>query len=155
MQKISLIGVILGFAALLGGCATANGSLFDSSAAPRPQEALILLFRPSVFFAGADSPDVYVDNVREHHIDNGGYIAINVEPGGHEISVPHNFWDWDEDCTPVVVQAVAGHTYYVELELDVKKTKIFLISSTVARCQLKQLDEQTALPLIRMTRQSS
>jgi hypothetical protein len=146
--------VICFLALLLAGCASASGPFFDSSINPPPQKALILFFRPDVFFAGAVSPAVYLDGGKVRSIDNGSYIAISAEPGAHAITVPHNFWNWDEDCSPVVVQASAGSTYYVELALDVKQTTTFLLSSNVAQCHLLELNQQDALPLIKLTRAS-
>jgi hypothetical protein len=156
MIKISPVQLLIGFAFLLSGCASANGPLFDSNIKPQPQKALILFFRPDAFFAGGVAPDVYVDNTKVGSINNGSYIAINVEPGGHVITVPHNFWNWDEDCSPVELQVTSSKTYYVELALDVKKsTTLIVISTTESHCQLKELDEQDALPLIKLTRLSN
>ncbi|MGH8397597.1 MAG: DUF2846 domain-containing protein [Gammaproteobacteria bacterium] len=155
MIKLSSSQLLIGLAFLLGGCASASGPLFDSDTKPQPQKALILFFRPDLFYAGGASPDVYVDNAKVGSIDNGGYIVINLEPGGHVVTVPHNFWNWDEECSPVELQVTASKTYYVELALDVKKSTSLVVFQTYeSRCQLKELDEQDALPLIKLTRQS-
>lgn len=154
MGKSFLISLAVGGCLLLGGCATANGPRFDPHVAPDPHQGLILFFRPNVFYGGGVAPDVYLDDDKVRSIDNGGYIEINAAPGEHVITVPHNFWDWDEDCSPAVVNVAAGHVYYVELEMVVRKYRSFLLYTEESRCMLKQLAAKDALPLIKLTRLS-
>jgi hypothetical protein len=155
LMKIQLYSAIIA-AALLSACA-ASGPAFVAEPTSGNQST-IYLFRPSKFANGGASPDVVLDGRKVGSISNGGYLPLHVPSGSHTLEIPYNAWSWDIRCAPVTLQTDASTTYYVAIDTDASLSFVAVSKTPMAhisrQCQLIELPEAVALPLIGHTRRS-
>lgn len=141
---------------LLSACA-ASGPAFKAEPS-RDNQSIIHLFRPSKFANGGGSPDVMLDGKKVGALANGGYLSLPVPPGPHTLEIPSNAWSWDINCTPVTLQVGQGAAHYVAMDTDASLSIVGASKASTThikrRCQLLELPEDRALPLIGQTRKS-
>lgn len=111
-----LITSILVAALMLAGCA-ASGPRYVDKSFIEPGKAVVFFYRPNRFFQGGGGPDVYVNDVKEFRMLNGGYSYLLLNPGKHVVS-PRNHFNWGLDGVDTEISVEAGGEYYLRMDFS-------------------------------------
>lgn len=82
---IYVLGLMI--AGWLQGCATPMGPAFSKPQAPEAGKGIVYLYRTSAFFAIAQSFQVQVDGKETGTLPNASYLALQMPPGLHALTV--------------------------------------------------------------------
>lgn len=82
---IYVLGLII--AGWLQGCAMPMGPAFSKPQAPEAEKGVVYLYRTSAFFAIAQSFRVHVDGKETGALPNASYLALQLPPGLHALTV--------------------------------------------------------------------
>jgi hypothetical protein len=78
--------LLLTLAAVLGGCVAAGPVGFQKFE-PRPDNAVLYVYRESKIPACGISDDVYIDSKKVGELPNGSYLVSFLAPGHHTVEV--------------------------------------------------------------------
>ncbi len=104
--RLSGIFILMACSFLLAGCAT--GPVFTEAKSSHPDRAILYIFRRASFYGIGVVPDVYVSSQKIVTLKTGGYTWVELEPGSHQIDVPHQYPELE--CLDLIVQG--GNSYY-------------------------------------------
>lgn len=88
----------------------AMGPKFSAGPKPSPDSSMIYVFRPANFTNSAITPDLYVDDIKVAALTNGGFVAISVKPGMHNVhlSLP----GWKGEAAAITATDGGGRAYF-------------------------------------------
>ncbi|ABD82690.1 DUF2846 domain-containing protein [Saccharophagus degradans] len=101
---------------VVSGCASL-GQKFSEPMAVEQDKALVYFYRPARFFQGGGGPDVYVNEVKEFRMHNGGYAFRYFNPGEYTISTRKHF-NWGLEGVDKAVSLNAGEVYYFRMDFS-------------------------------------
>lgn len=79
-------------------------------------KATVIVYRMTKFGARAVDPPVYCDDREMAWMDNGRYFIVKLEPGKHLLRS-------EDTAETAPLEARAGETYYVEVQIKMGKWK--------------------------------
>lgn len=91
--------------------AAAHGGEGSSEVTTDPTAAVVCIYRPARFGAGARTPTVYVDDNPMVDVPNGSFFRALIPSGGHVFRI-----DEVGDSPPSRVDLAAGETYFMRLQ---------------------------------------
>jgi len=85
-MRLPLSALLLSLCVILGGCVAAGPVGFQKFE-PKPDNAVLYIYRESKIPASGINDDVYIDNKKIGELPNGSYLATYLTPGRHTIEV--------------------------------------------------------------------
>lgn len=109
--------VLLALSTLLFGC-SASGPMYEPLQSA-DNNAVLYIYRLPKFFRSAAYPWVYLDGVEQAPLKNGGYLAFEIPPGKHVLSVKGKSLDqWDFADQKISLIASPNQEYFVKINID-------------------------------------
>ncbi|NBL00754.1 MAG: DUF2846 domain-containing protein [Erysipelotrichia bacterium] len=114
MNKSIILGLVFSASVVLflSGCG-ASGQQFSQFSTPKPDKALVYVYRPSAFVGGGVYYNIHVTNTSTPdfiagELVNGSYLQIDVPAGENEL------WGQTESKSSVTIDAKKGEIYCVK-----------------------------------------
>lgn len=139
---------------LLASC-TLTGSKFTPLESAESQHGVLYVYRPSNYDMGLMSALITLDGKQVAVLENGGYVALIVEPGKHTITQKWKAGvlgnsDLEGATTSTVVDVQYANPAYVSLKSNAKRleSRQYNVVAVGFRWQLAQVAADQALPEI-------
>lgn len=114
MSRVSIFGFVTAFVIIsfLSGCGAMTGRQFTEFKAPKPEQGLVYVYRPSGIMGVGVSYPIHVTNSSTPgyiagNLVNGGYVTTYVPVGENEI------WAKTESKSSITLDVKEGETYCV------------------------------------------
>ena len=113
MRLFKLVTLMITVAVTLMGCASLSGK-FSPVKNFNKSKALIYVYRVAKFAGSAGSPYLCIDGKVSGEVVDGGYFAVQLNPGEHKVSTKSLGSETDSFSFNVI----AGKTYYLRSDFS-------------------------------------
>lgn len=129
--------LVLGIAAILGGCVSGTTQPEQVFPQPEPGKGLVYFYRERKV-----QLSLYGYDIEEHAkpigaVKNGTYFFVQASPG------PHTYTGYMEAASSRTIEVEAGHTYYIECGIEMGvltgRSSLKIANETEAKAVLQGL----------------